>query len=113
MCNQAPLRVTNSTSTISEPAKSPLPIQQIPGTTVAKVEDASGKLAASGALVRYSNNQAYFVLQHVDDQLRSKAVIVSTPNIEDPLNLRIDYVQDELPIRNHLPMYIQVHHNPA
>jgi hypothetical protein len=71
----------------------------------------SGKLAAFGALVRYSNNQAYFVLQHIDEKLRNKAVIVSTPNLEEPLSLRVDKVQNDLPFRSHLPVYIQVFHN--
>lgn len=43
--------------------------------------------------------------------MRRKAVLVSTPDINEPLNLRIDKIQDSLPSRSHLPMYIQVHHN--
>jgi len=111
MCNQAPLRVSNTAQATSSPAKAPLAIQQMPGTTLAKVDNADGSLAAIGALIRYSNNQAYFVLQHIDESLSRKAVIVSTPDINEPLNLRIDAVEENLPMRSHLPMYIQVHHN--
>lgn len=41
MCNQAPMRIAESAP--SEPAKAPLPIQQIPGTTLAKVDNKDGK----------------------------------------------------------------------
>lgn len=71
-----------------------------------------GTLAAFGALVRCSNNQAYFIIEHLDETLTHKAVVVSTPDANEPLNLRIDEVHDTLPPRSHLPMYVQVHHNP-
>lgn len=51
-----------------------------------------GKLAAIGALVRYSNNQAYFVLQHLDPPLGQKAVTVVTPDENAPLNLKVEKV---------------------
>ncbi|KAI6224425.1 hypothetical protein M3Y99_01399400 [Aphelenchoides fujianensis] len=77
MCNQAPVRTTAAPST--EPAKAPLPLEQMPGSTVATVKDTKGKVAARGALVRYATNQAYFVLQQLDESLQNKAVVVSTP----------------------------------
>lgn len=106
------MAVTAPSCVPSVPAQSPLPIQQIPRTTLAKIEDKQGKLAAIGALVRYSTNQAYFILQHVDSALSKKAVTIYTPDEVTPLNFRIDSIEDALPDRTFMPMYIQVHHNP-
>ncbi|KAI1715420.1 hypothetical protein DdX_07733 [Ditylenchus destructor] len=114
MCTLSTLvmAVTAPSCVPSVPAQSPLPIQQIPRTTLAKIEDSKGKLAAIGALVRYSTNQAYFILQHVDSALSKKAVTLYTPDEVTPLNFRIDSIEDEIPDRTFMPMYIQVHHNP-
>jgi hypothetical protein len=97
----------------SVPAQSPLATKQMPGTTTARVQDPSGKFIAVGSLVRDTNNQAYFKLDHLDSRFSQKAVIVSTPDENAPLNLKIDAIFDALPDRTFLPMYIQVHHNPA
>jgi hypothetical protein len=42
MCNATPLRIA-AVQASSEPAKAPFPIQQIPGATLAKVENSDGK----------------------------------------------------------------------
>jgi hypothetical protein len=113
MCTLSALvmAVTAPSSMPSVPAQSPLPVQQIPRSTSARIEDNQGRLAAMGALVRYSTNQAYFILQHVDSSLADKAVTVYTPDEESPLNLRINSIQDTLPDRKFLPVYVQVHWN--
>jgi len=49
-------------------------------------------LVAVAALVRYTNNQAYFILQHLDTSLAEKAVTVSAPDNENPLDMRIDAI---------------------
>jgi hypothetical protein len=49
-------------------------------------------LVAVGALVRFSNNQAYFILQHLDASIADKAVTLSAPDEQNPLNLRINAV---------------------
>lgn len=94
------------------PAQSPFPVQKIPRSTSAQIEDKKGKLVALGALVRYTNNQAYFILQHLDASFADKAVTVSAPDDQKPLNMRIDAIFDQHPNRAFLPMYIQVHFNP-
>lgn len=50
-------------------------------------------MAAVGALVRYSANQAYFILQHLDQTLSKKAVTIHAPNESTPLNFQIDSIQ--------------------
>lgn len=106
------MAVTVPSCVPSVPAQSPLPVQQIPRATSARIEDNEGKLAAVGALVRYSTNQAYFILQHLDKLLGDKAVTIYTPDEVSPLNFRINSIQDVLPNRTFEPMYIQVHYNP-
>ena len=118
MCNQAQARAAHQQA--SEPAKAPLPINEMPGATFVSVDDGKGKrrcaaaaqppprsrrhrrpfarlfagnVAAVGGLIRYSAHQAYFVLQHLDGRLKEKAVSVSTPDVENaPLKLRIEKV---------------------
>jgi len=94
------------------PAQSPLPVQQIPKATAAKIEDSHGKLVAIGALIRYTNSQAYFVLQHLDNVLGKKAITVFTPDEAQPFSLRVKNIFDQPPDRTFLPMYIRVHFNP-
>nr|CAD2128822.1 unnamed protein product [Meloidogyne enterolobii] len=94
------------------PAQSPYPVQSIPRSTSAKIQDQQGKLVAVAALVRYTNNQAYFILQHLDTSLSGKAVTVSAPDNENPLDMRIDAIFDQHPDRTFMPMFIQVHYNP-
>ncbi|CAK5049110.1 unnamed protein product [Meloidogyne enterolobii] len=94
------------------PAQSPYPVQSIPRSTSAKIQDQQGKLVAVAALVRYTNNQAYFILQHLDTSLAEKAVTVSAPDNENPLDMRIDAIFDQHPDRTFMPMFIQVHYNP-
>jgi len=97
----------------SIPVQSPLPIQLIPSSISASVVAPDGKLAAIGALVRYSPNQAYFILQHLDEQLKKKAVTVSPASEDALLNLKIDHIQDELPETRFNRIYLQVFHNPS
>ncbi|KAH7704225.1 Protein C01B10.11 [Aphelenchoides avenae] len=111
MCTLLPLDARRNEPSV--PAQCHLAVQQIPSSVVASVEDGDGKLAAIGALVRYSNNQAYFVLQHLDPPLGQKAVTVVTPDENAPLNLKVEKVFDLIPDRTFMPMYVQVHHNPA
>uniref|UniRef100_A0A1I8BFN5 DUF4369 domain-containing protein n=1 Tax=Meloidogyne hapla TaxID=6305 RepID=A0A1I8BFN5_MELHA len=104
--------ISNNVLPLPIPAQSPYPVQSIPRSTSAKIKDQQGKLVAVGALVRYTNNQAYFILQHLDSSLAEKAVTVSVPDNENPLDMRIDAIFDQHPDRTFMPMFIQVHYNP-
>ncbi|KAF7640100.1 hypothetical protein Mgra_00000546 [Meloidogyne graminicola] len=104
--------VSNNTNIISIPAQSPYSLHSIPRSTSAKIEDQQGKLVAVGALIRYTNNQAYFILQHLDPNLAEKAVTVSKSDNENSLDMRIDQIFNNHPDRTFMPMFIQVHYNP-
>ncbi|CAD5225567.1 unnamed protein product [Bursaphelenchus xylophilus] len=108
MCNlQSSVPIAKSRSI---PAKAPLPVDGIPGNTISNVKSDDGKTVATAALMRVSHNMAYFSLIHVDSVIAQKAVTVSTPE-DDPLNLKLGEIYDNLPFRHHYPIYIQVHHN--
>uniref|UniRef100_A0A914I6M9 DUF7596 domain-containing protein n=1 Tax=Globodera rostochiensis TaxID=31243 RepID=A0A914I6M9_GLORO len=96
----------------SLPAKCPLPVQNIPKSTSASIEDQQGKLVAHCVLVQCTKGQAYLIIQQLDNSVAPKAVTLSVPDMDRPFDLKIKTISDAHPNRMHLPVYIQVHYNP-
>jgi hypothetical protein len=101
---------TVATSAQAQPVQSPFPFNQIPGTTLAQINSQDGKIAALAAIVRFAQNQGYFIYQHVEQALSKKAITVDNT---DAVNGKfiIDTVEDKLPDRRLQRIYVQVHHN--
>uniref|UniRef100_A0AC34F7T6 Uncharacterized protein n=1 Tax=Panagrolaimus sp. ES5 TaxID=591445 RepID=A0AC34F7T6_9BILA len=101
---------TITTSAQAQPVQSPFPFNQLPGATLAQINSQDGKIAALAAIVRFAQNQGYFIYQHVEKSLSKKAI---TLDCTDAVNgkFKIDTIDDKLPDRRLERIYIQVHHN--
>lgn len=117
---------TVATSAQAQPVQSPFPFNQVPGATIAQINSQDGqtffsfsmtvtwnilgKIAALAAIVRFAQNQGYFIFQHVEQHLSKKAITVDNT---DAVNgkFKIDTIDDKLPDLRMQRIYIQVHHN--
>jgi|UniRef100_A0AC35F0L5 hypothetical protein len=101
---------TVATSAQAQPVQSPFPFNQLPGATLAQINSQDGKIAALAAIVRFAQNQGYFIYQHVEKSLSKKAI---TLDCTDAVNgkFKIDTIEDKLPDLRLERIYIQVHHN--
>ncbi|KAE9554805.1 hypothetical protein FO519_002002 [Halicephalobus sp. NKZ332] len=106
--SSSPTTVASSAQT--QPVQSPFQVNSLPGAITAQVNTPDGKVAALGAIIKFSQNNGYFIYQHEDPVLSKKSITLKQES--DDGKFQIASIDDQLPDLRAQRIYIQVHHNP-
>ncbi|CAB3405919.1 unnamed protein product [Caenorhabditis bovis] len=92
-----------------EISKLALPVEKLPESSVAVLNDDSGRVLARETIVKFGNSQAYLVLQDLHSSIANKDLLVKN---EDLLHLKLVKIETQKENRRLLPLAQQFHSLP-